>query len=133
MKFLLDNNLPPRLARALNELSKGSGHEVVALRDRFQPETEDASWIRHLGAEGGWSVVSGDLNIFKNPVELAAWRESKFTIFFLARGWSSLEYWVKASKLVHVWPTIQTHASTVRPGAAYVVHVNGKLEVIQSL
>lgn len=112
MRFLLDHNLPPRLARALNELCKGSGHEVVALRDVFQPETADAVWVRRLGSEGGWAVVSGDRNILENPLELAAWRESRLTIFFLARGWSSLGYWMKAAKLVHVWPTTRP---TLRP------------------
>ena len=133
MRFLLDHNLSPKLARALNELTKGSGHEVVALRDRFPADTADVEWIQRLGNEGGWAVVSGNRDILRNPVELAAWRESKLTIFFLARGWSSLTHWVKAAKFVHAWPTIETHASTVKPGAAYVVHVNGKLEVIQSL
>lgn len=33
MNFLLDNNLPPALAKALHELSKTEGHRVIALRE----------------------------------------------------------------------------------------------------
>ncbi|MGI0901036.1 hypothetical protein ACRCQI_22890, partial [Pseudomonas aeruginosa] len=29
MNFLIDNNLPPSLARALNELCRADGHAVV--------------------------------------------------------------------------------------------------------
>lgn len=133
MNFLLDNNLSPLLARALNELSKGSTHEVHALRDKFAAGTTDEQWIRALGAEGGWAVVSEDRSILRNPLELAAWREAKLTTFFLARGWSPLGHWVKAAKLVQVWPTIESSASSVRPGAAYLVPVRGKLQVLQSL
>lgn len=133
MRFLLDNNLSPKLARALNELSSGSGHEVHALRDKFPPATSDESWIRTLGSEGDWAVVSGDRKILKNPLEQAAWREAKLTTFFLAPGWSSLDHWAKAARLVQLWPSIEGSASTVRAGAAYLLPVRGKFEVIQSL
>jgi|SwirhirootsSR2_FD_contig_31_5520312_length_1558_multi_4_in_0_out_0_2 hypothetical protein len=131
MKFLLDNNLSPKLARALAALSEG-GHEVVALRDRFPADTSDETWIRQLGKEGGWCVVSGD-RFLKTPGERAAWRESKLTTFFLAPGWSSLTHWAKAAKLVHAWPIIESTAVNVEAGAAFEVKVSGKLSVLQKL
>jgi hypothetical protein len=133
MNFLLDHNLSPLLARALNELSRGSGHEVAALRDRFPDNPPDETWLRALGQEGGWAVVTCDASIRRNPGELAAWREAKLTTFFLAKGWSSLQHWAKAAKLVQIWPTIEQSAVSVRAGAAYLVHVKGRLEVLQTL
>ncbi|TVT84568.1 hypothetical protein [Pseudomonas sp. H3(2019)] len=58
MNFLLDNNLPPALARALNELSKSEGHTVTPLRDKFPQSTSDMTWISTLSEEGGWAVIS---------------------------------------------------------------------------
>lgn len=47
MRVLFDNNLPPRLARALNELFAGE-HLIIALRDKFAPDIEDVDWIQQL-------------------------------------------------------------------------------------
>ena len=43
MKVLLDNNLSPKIAKALNELFYPE-HEVVALRDKFAGDTSDEEW-----------------------------------------------------------------------------------------
>jgi predicted nuclease of predicted toxin-antitoxin system len=45
MKCVFDNNLPPKLARALNELEGEQGIEVVHLRDQFPENTDDITWI----------------------------------------------------------------------------------------
>ena len=51
MKLLVDEHLPPALARALNELFCGE-HEIVHLRDRFGPGVKDIEWIEALNREG---------------------------------------------------------------------------------
>ncbi len=56
MKCLVDNNLPPALARALNALSANKFsdlEQVIALREKFPPDTSDVTWIQMLGQEGG--------------------------------------------------------------------------------
>ena len=60
MKFFIDNNLPPALARALNELSAPDGFTVVAERDKFPENTPDTDWISALADEGGWVVITRD-------------------------------------------------------------------------
>lgn len=63
MKLLVDNNLPPRLAEALNVIF-APDHEVTALRREFgRGDLKDEEWIPKLGAEGGWAVLSADMNI----------------------------------------------------------------------
>lgn len=74
MNFLIDNNLPPSIARALHELCSGEGHVVVSLRDRFPADTIDIHWITDLTAEGGWAVVSQD-KFSKGNAERQAFRE----------------------------------------------------------
>lgn len=94
MKFLLDNNLPPPLARALNELSKREGHSVVHLSEKFSPSTPDIEWVKALKAEGNWVVVSQD-QFKKSDLEKHAFRKAGLTVFCLAKHWSKATYWAE--------------------------------------
>lgn len=131
MKFFFDHNLPPRIARALHELSKDDGHSVVANRDKFDPRTPDVEWIRVLGEEGDWVIVSGDRRISRNPAELEVWMESGCTAFFLDRSWSKLPLWEKSWRLVQWWPILVQTAESVGSVAGYLVPShNKKLRII---
>ena len=61
VKVVVDENLPPALARALFALFAGE-HEIVHLRERFGPRVTDVAWISELSA-GRWVVISGDRRI----------------------------------------------------------------------
>lgn len=68
MKVLVDENLPPALARSLNALFAGK-HEVVHIRERFGPGVKDIEWIEQVSSEGRWVVISGDRRITRNQAE----------------------------------------------------------------
>ena len=126
MNFFFDNNLPPDLARALNFLSKKQGHKVVPLRDKFKTNIVDVNWINTLKNEGNWVVISGDLRILRNPHERAAWLESGLTVFFLAKGWANVSYWVKAWKLVKWWPEVISQAKMIKSGTSFIIPISGQ-------
>lgn len=117
MKFLLDNNLPPALARALNELSKVEGHSVVHLSEKFPRDTADIDWITALKAEGDWVIVSQD-QFRKSDLEKEAFRQAGLTVFCLAKHWSKARYWEKAHQIVRWWPAIMAQAEHLVGGAA---------------
>lgn len=106
MRFLFDNNLPPSLARGVGELSKfdRSVRQVAALRDKFPAHEPDAVWLRALGDEGGWSVVSID-RFRKSTAERELLRQQGLTVFVLDPQWSR-PYWAQAAQLVLWWPKI---------------------------
>lgn len=85
MNFFFDNNLSPRIARALAELFKDE-HIVVALRDKFEPNVTDVEWMQGLAAEGRWIVISGDRKIRKNSAEFHTFRNSPLVGFFMAKS-----------------------------------------------
>lgn len=122
MKFLLDHNLPPRLARALNELSTelAPDIEVHALRERFPVETPDHVWIEALSREGGWAVITRD-TIYKTPLNKEALRRNGLVVFCLERAWSKQKFWPIAAKLVDWWPEIVDQAQRIEGGAAFYV------------
>jgi len=92
LRFFLDNNLAPKLARGFHQFVLGE-QEVVHLRDRFSQETPDAEWMQQLADESGWVILSGDVAIGRNPHEVEAWKAAGHTIFFLKAGWTNIEFW----------------------------------------
>ena len=127
MRFFFDNNLPARLAKALNALAEPD-HSVVHLKDKFPQDTSDAVWMTKLGEERDWVIVSGDLCIRKNPHEIKAWRAAGHTTFFLKRGWINLKFWDQAQKMVKCFPDLIARAEQAKRSSQFQVGVNGKIE-----
>lgn len=124
MRFLLDNNLSPRLAEALRALAAPDGDEVYHLKERFPRNAKDVEWIGKLGAEGDWIVISGDLRIWKTKHEREALRKAKITTFFLGKSWRNWKFWDMAWRLVRWWPFISAQARMVQPGAIFEIPLN---------
>ncbi len=127
MRFFFDNNLPPRLARALDALA-GPEHSVVHLKDRFSASTSDEVWLTQLGSEKDWVIISGDQRIRSNPHELKAWKAAKHTTFFLKRAWMTLEFWDQAQKMVKCFPGLIKQAEKAPLGSQFQLGVNGKID-----
>lgn len=123
MRFFLDNNISPRICRALRELEDRDDNEVVHLREKFTANTTDAFWMGQLGMEGDWVVVTCDVSISRNPHEIKAWFTSGLVVFFLKSGWLSLSYWDFAWQLIKRWPLIKTKIRKASKGKGFLVHV----------
>ncbi len=127
MKFFFDNNMSPFLAQAVTRLEEGSDrHTVTHLREKFAPNTPDAEWIRALGTERDWVIVSCDLRITKNRAEREAWRESGLSAFFLRDGWANQPLWVYSSRFLYWWPKIVSQAGMAQVGKGFLVPFGGQ-------
>jgi predicted nuclease of predicted toxin-antitoxin system len=125
MKLLLDNNLPPALARALHELTIREwdcAHEVIHLRDHFPANTPDTEWVTKLSQEDGWVVVTHDK--FNKGVEREVLRRAGLKVFLLDGSWKHHQFWEKAIQLTRWWPRIIEQAGGIRGGAAFRVPWN---------
>ena len=131
MRFFLDNCLAIRHARALHEMVKPD-HSFTHLQDKFPANTKDEDWIRTLGRDGDWIVISGDYRIGKNAHERRAWHESGLTAFFLSKGWTNIPPLLQHSKLTVVLEKIIETAARANPGSGFSVAMNGKIEPIYS-
>jgi hypothetical protein len=123
VRYFFDNCISRRLAHSIRALAEEGSTNVFHLRDRFGTDVPDIEWIRTLGSEGDWTIISGDNRILKSPHERHAWREAKLTGFFWSPGWMKLKLWDQAWRLVRWWPGVEKQAALIEPGAAFEVPV----------
>lgn len=132
MKFIFDNQLSPYLADAVHCLAEPDGDLVVHLRRKFPQDTDDIDWIVSLSKEGGWIVISGDLDIIRTRAEKPVWKSAGLIGFFLKKGWINIDPWDQAWRIIKWWPTIIAQARIAAPGSTFGVQLSptGKLETI---
>lgn len=107
MKIRLDENLSPRVAKALLALTENrEGFEVSHVRQVHGPKTDDADWMMAFAEDGGTAIVSGDYNILKNWPNLIAYKESGLIGFFPTPTFNGLAGYAKAALLIRWWPAI---------------------------
>jgi hypothetical protein len=124
VKVLVDENLPPALARALDALFRGE-HQVVHLRDKFGPGVTDQQWIDTLNREGRWVLISGDRRITRNHAEYSAFRNSRLIGFFLSRGLYKAKVVKQMERILAMWENINTLSDTVEGGAMFELPITG--------
>jgi len=120
MKFLFDNCFASRTAQAIGALS---GSDVRHQHDKFAVDASDEAIRRMLAKEGGWTIVSGDLNIARLRHQRRALRVYKVTVFCLAPGWMDLPLWDQAALLVRRWPAIAREAEAAEAGTMVEIPV----------
>jgi hypothetical protein len=126
MKVVLDHNLSPEMARALSQLFHPQ-HQVVSLREKFEPNTPDAQWIEALSREGGWIVLSADRRITRNKAEFEAFRRSGLIGFFLSRGLYKAKVQKQMERILALWDEIEKCANNARGGAMFELQMKSNL------
>lgn len=130
MKLLVDNMFPPRLGRGLGALFAGL-HEILHIKDKFGTGSlTDEEWIKRLGDEGGWSVLSGDRRIASNRVSRDIFPSNNLVGFFPKPAVMKLPFSRQVSRLLYVWPTIEDFAASTGRGC-YAIGITGsKLDTL---
>jgi hypothetical protein len=130
MRFIFDNNLSPRLAKALNALREQDGDSVAHLRERGLDSVPDEEYIRQLAQEDDWTVVTCDIAISRKPHQVQAWLDSGLIFVILKKGWISLDFWKKAWKLIKLWREIRSAVARCRQGSGITVPVSGSIQFL---
>ena len=122
MRFFVDNNLSPQLAKGL----KAFGEDVVHLQEIFPENAEDPEWLARIGSEG-WLLVTRDNRIRFRPAEWTALKEHGVGAFFM--GGKKRNRCQLIQQLVRNWPQIKECArNTKRPFAFRVRPTGGKFD-----
>jgi hypothetical protein len=61
------------------------GEALVLLDDHFEPDTQDATWIPEVGAQG-WVILTKDTAMRRNPLEFGALLSANTAVFFFANA-----------------------------------------------
>lgn len=137
MNFLFDANMPPNMwaagIAAFSHARFDAGHigEIVHLQKKFKANTPDIDWIKALGHEGGWTIISRDGFRKKNGAERQVLRQSGLSVFVLQNSWSTRPYWEMSAQFIHWWPRIVAHACTTERAALEVPwRTSGKFQQI---
>ena len=126
MRVLFDECVSTRLVRALREIEERPGVTLISHEDRFgSTHRLDPEWIRALGEEGDWVIVSADTEIPRGSVTRLAWREANLTSYFLASRFAERNRWVQAQELVRWCPIIIDHARTAAIGSGWTLPFKG--------
>ena len=129
MKLMVDNDLPFRLAHSLQCIFPGD--EIVALRDKFgRADLTDEEWITALGSEGGWSVLSADRRITRNPVQRSAFLSAGLVGFFFSASLKKAKLERQAALLLSIWPELCAQASLNRNGCFEIPAKGRKFRII---
>lgn len=119
MKFFVDNNLGPNLARGM----AGFGESVSHLKDHLDEGVTDEVMLKFVG-ENSWTLITKDLNIRRRPGELTALCDYKVGAFFL--GGKNKVGWEVIQQLVRNWPEIKKVAAKNRRPFAFLIPPNGR-------
>ena len=125
MKLLVDNDLPPRLAEALNVIF-APDHEIAALREKFgRANLKDEEWIPKLGAEGGWAVLSADMSIARKRPSRQLFVGAGLVGFFFSPSLQKASLNLQAARVLTIWPQMVSHMKTTANGV-FEVPVRGR-------
>lgn len=117
MKFILDENLPARLARSLDALFED--HEVTHLRTKFGPRVTDLEWIQALSAEASWILISSDRRISRNKAELRMFKSSRLVGFFFPKSLEKAKLTKKMERLMAIWEAIEAQVPLAAGGSMF--------------
>lgn len=124
MKLMVDNDLPHRMADALQCIFIDD--EIISLRAKFgRCNVKDRDWITALGNEGGWAVVSADRRITRNRVERHAFLAAGLVGFFFSSSLKKSRIEIQTARLLTIWPEMTAQASLVRSGC-FQIPASGK-------
>lgn len=130
MKLLVDHNLPPRLATALHTIFFPDD-EIVALREKFgRSNLADETWISELGKEGGWAVLSADMNIARKKPSRELFIRAGLVGFFLSPALQKLPLHRQAARVLTIWPQMSSHMKTTANGVFEVPMTGTKFRTI---
>lgn len=121
--------MSPRMARSLNALFEGE-HQIFHIREKFGTgDLADEDWIRRLGTEGGWSVLSGDIRIAKKRPSRELFLRSNLIGFFPLPTLLKLSNAELTARLLMRWNDLVLVGQTTERGV-YEVPIRGKLRQI---
>lgn len=118
MTFFFDNNLSEHLVNGL----KAFGEDVVHLKEMFEEQEPDASWLKQIG-DKRFFLVTRDERVRFNPIELSALKQNNVGAFFV--GGKNLTRCAIIQQVVRNWPRIKELSAKTKLPFLYRIPPSG--------
>lgn len=120
MRVAFDEHIPSAMARAFALFAAEGqfkrlvgGVSIEKARD-YAPQHDDddfvkgsdVPWIRRFAKSGGRFIISGDINMMREPHERLALIEEGMVVFFFGNQWSQWNFFRKCALLLIWFPII---------------------------
>ena len=125
MDFYLDENLPKRVAKALNELEgENAIHKVFSTELVWGKGVKDKE-LFHLLHKVNGILITNDARITTRKSEFALVKELKLSVFVISFRKGSA-YWEKALRIINTWNLVKTHIEkhTPNPIVVRIIHTD---------
>jgi hypothetical protein len=121
MKFYFDENIAPRIARALAILTEPDPVEVFCNVDEFGRGAPDEEWIPEVGKNDG-IVITQDLNIHRTRHQRKLYKKHGVgVVFFKPPKKNGYPYWDMLTQILTSWPDIIKTVERAKRPFAYVI------------
>lgn len=126
MKIAFDEHVPVQMVRVFASLGaekRFRGFEFVSAKDYAPKPTDpdyirksDVPWLERFHEAGGRIVVSGNVRMMEEPLEMQALRQLGFTVFFFERKWNRWDFYQKSALVLFYWERISSKIKRAKPG-----------------
>ncbi len=122
MKYMMDENTPPQIARGFKEFEK----EVYNVKNVFGEGLSDVDLAIRLKNDE-WIFITRNYKIRKNKHEIKAFKDNKVSIFFMDVT-TQLDMWQMIKLLVKNWEEIEKISESANFSFGYRITWRGKPE-----
>lgn len=117
------------MARGLNAFFPE--HEIIHIRDKYDTGSlSDEEWIKALGLEKNWSVLTADINIAKKKPSRNVFLSNNLIGFFLAPSMQKQSFSKQVSRILYLWETIEKQSKLVDRGCFEIPTKSNRLRQI---
>jgi hypothetical protein len=123
LKIAFDEHVPVQMLRVFKSLGlekRFKGFEFAIAKDYAPKPTDpdyirksDVPWLERFAKDGGKIIISGNVRMMDNPLEMQALRELGFKVFFFEAKWNQWDFFQKSALLLFYWERI---AAKIRRG-----------------
>ncbi len=119
MKIKFDENISTRIVEAIRALESDPTIEIGSVLQDYGAGKSDPDWMFQFRDEGGVAMISGDHNILKAPVNIAAYTASGLISIWPPAGFPELKRFGQAAFLVRWWPVIRFKIAGATAGSRW--------------
>lgn len=129
MNILLDNTFSPKIATILSQLSPE--HTITHLRQHFQSNIIDVSWLPVIAMQGDFRILTGDGRIRKKPAEKHQLELTGLPVIFVFNRYTALSLEDQVTWIVNHWDAIVAEFAQMGKGQTRYIGRDGKIQTFE--